>query len=256
MRLVVETFIRPHIPFLDSNAMPWTQLAPGLYSKMLSRDGESGARTALNRLVPAPDTPVPSKAHFHHTNEELLIVSGCMSFDSETWLTPGSYVFHPSQTVHGFKSAVREETQFLSRVGRNLDFNWVDHPLQRKPYYVSASPPARTVTYIPEPQMLTWQPEPKAQGKVERAVLSRDPQTGEGSMFLRFAPGALTNAAANLRSFQEMFILDGDLVTGDGRVFRQGCYAFWPAINTPKPSLSARQSSLIYLNVGGWVEGE
>lgn len=248
--------MRPHIPFLDTNAMPWAQLAPGLYSKMLSRDGESGARTALNRLVPAPDTPVPSKAHFHHTTEELLIVSGCMSFDSETWLTPGSYVFHPSQTVHGFKSAVREETQFLSRVGRDLDFNWVDHPLQRKPYYVSASPPARTVTYIPEPQLLTWLPEPKAQGKVERAVLSRDPQTDEGSMFLRFAPGASMPAVAGLSAYQEIFVLDGELNTDDGRSFRQGCYAFWPTVGAPIPRLIARYNSMVYANFGGLISGD
>jgi quercetin dioxygenase-like cupin family protein len=177
-----------------------------------------------------------------------------MSFDSETWLTPGSYVFHPSQTVHGFKSAVREETQFLSRVGRDLDFNWVDHPLQRKPYYVSATPPARTVTYIPEPQLLTWLPEPKAQGRVERATLSRDPQSGEGSMFVRFAPGSSIPATASLPAYLEIFVLEGELAAGDGRVFRQGCYAFWPAASTSVPPLTAMRQSLAYVNLGGWID--
>jgi quercetin dioxygenase-like cupin family protein len=246
--------MRPHIPYLDTNAMGWTQMAPGLFQKMLSRDGETGARTALNRLVPAPDTQVPGKPHFHHTTEELLIVSGCMSFDSETWLTPGSYVFHPSQTVHGFKSAVREETQFLSRVGRDLDFNWVESPKQRRPYYVSASPPDRAVTYIPEPQLVKWSDEPKAVGKVERALLSRDPKTGEGSMFLRFAPGAALPAMASLPAYQEMFVLEGELRTEDGRVFGPGCYSFWPPVATPRPKLTAARQSVAYINVGGWID--
>jgi quercetin dioxygenase-like cupin family protein len=247
--------MRRHIPFLDTNAMPWAQLAPGLFSKMLSRDGESGARTALNRLVPAPDTSIPGKPHYHHTTEELLVVTGCMSFDSETWLTPGSYVFHPSETVHGFKSAVREETQFLSRVGRDLDFNWVEQPKQRRPYYVSPTPPHRTVTYIPEPQLLSWEPEPKAKGRVERAILSRDPTSGEGSMFMRYAPGASTPHLVSLPVYQELFVLDGELATEDGRSFGVGCYAFWPPTVTPRPELTARRQSLAYVNLGGWIGG-
>lgn len=247
--------MRPHIPFLDTNAMSWTEMAPGLFQKMLSRDGDTGARTALNRLVPAPDTKVPGKPHYHHTTEELLIVTGCMSFDSETWLTPGSYVFHPSETVHGFKSAVREETQFLSRVGRDLDFNWVETPKQRKPYYVSSAPPDRAVSYIPEPQLLTWTPEPTASGKVERALLSRDPKSGEGSMFVRYASGASTPAVAALPAYQEIFVLDGEIHTEDGRTFAQGCYAFWPPTSTPRPKLTAARQSVVYVNVGGWIAG-
>lgn len=247
--------MRPHIPFLDTNSMTWTQMAPGLLQKMLSRDGETGARTALNRLIPAPDTQVPGKPHFHHTTEEILVVTGCMSFDSETWLTPGSYVFHPVETVHGFKSAVKEDTQFLSRVGRDLDFNWVDTPKQRKPYYVSEAPPSRSVAYMAEPQLLKWEPEPKANGRIERAVLSRDPKSGEGSMFVRFTPGASIPAAVSLPAYQEIFVLEGELNTEDGRVFAQGCYAFWPPHNTPRPKLTATKQSVAYVSVGGWLEG-
>lgn len=247
--------MRPHIPFLDTNAMPWAQLGPGLFSKMLSRDGETGARTALNRLVPAPDAAVPGRPHYHHTTEELLVVTGCMSFDSETWLASGSYVYHPAETVHGFKSAVREETQFLSRVGRDLDFNWVDLPKARKPYYVSKEPPARTVAYVPEPQLLSWTPEPNSGGKVERAVLSRDPASGEGSMFVRYAAGASTAGRPSLPVYQEIFVLDGELATGDGRLFKSGCYGFWPPSSTTRPALTARRQTLAYVNLGGWIDG-
>src|SRR5690606_13433092 len=77
-------------------------------------------------------------AHYHHTYEEILGISGCFSFDSKLWVEPCTYVFHPPQTVHGFKSAIREESTFLSRVGRDLDFNFVEEPEQDVLYSVSA----------------------------------------------------------------------------------------------------------------------
>lgn len=246
--------MRPHIPFLDTAAMTWTEVQPGLMTKMLSRDGATGARTALNRIVPELNPPVPTKAHYHHTTEELLVVAGRMSFDSQVWLTPGGYVFHPAETVHGFKSAVTEDTQFLSRVGRDLDFNWVDHPKATKPYHVSVEPPRRAVTYLAEPDKLRWEPLAGALGKVERAELSRDPVTGEGSMFVRYAAEAATPQVMGLLAYEEMFVLDGALATDDGRLFQAGCYAFWPPGGTPRPQLTALKPTVAYVNVGGWME--
>jgi hypothetical protein len=56
-----------------------------------------------------------------------------MSFDRRVWLHRGSYVYHPAETVHGFRSTVPVETQYLSRIGRDLDFNYVDQPLDDFP---------------------------------------------------------------------------------------------------------------------------
>ncbi len=66
------------------------------------------------------------------------MIRGCFSFDSTYWLEPRSYCFHPPETVHAFKSAVREESWFLSRVGCFLDVNLVPEPVRLSPYYVSS----------------------------------------------------------------------------------------------------------------------
>src|SRR4051812_44016323 len=107
--------MRPLVTALDVDAMAWKPLGPpGLHSKLLSRDQETGARTALQRLNPAEGYVAPTIAHYHHTYEEILGVHGLFSFDSKRWITPTSYVFHPPKTVHGFKSNVPRESWFLS----------------------------------------------------------------------------------------------------------------------------------------------
>ena len=66
--------MRPHIPHLDTTAMDWATPIPGLYSKVLSVDPETGARTALQRLVPSEGYKAPTVAHYHHSAEEILVL--------------------------------------------------------------------------------------------------------------------------------------------------------------------------------------
>lgn len=239
--------MRDRVAFLDTKAMDWDKPGPpGIYSKLLSRDPETGERTALNRLVPEDGMNPPGAAHYHHTTEELLIVKGRMSFDSKVWLTPQSYCFHPPETVHGFKSAVPEESWFLSRIGRELDFNFVDEPEQLSPYYVSDEPPARSVAYHADPPGEVWEPVENA----ERFVLSLHPDTCEGSVLLRTGPGWTSGEdGAPLKRFEELYVLDGALACSDGHVYDEGCYQFEPP-GTPRRQLTCSDSALIYLTVG------
>ncbi len=136
--------MRPRIVDLRVDALDWAPLGPpGLYSRLLSRDPQTGARTALQKLVPADGYTPPTTAHYHHTYEEIIGISGCFSFDSRRWVVEGTYVFHPPQTVHGFASAVREESTFLSRVGRDLDFNFVEEPEHDDLYPIAGANPVR-----------------------------------------------------------------------------------------------------------------
>ena len=239
--------MRDPVPFLDSNAIPWAKPGPpGIYSKLLSRDPETGERTALNRLLPEEGMNPPGAAHYHHTTEELLIVKGRMSFDSQVWLTRQSYCFHPPETVHGFKSAVPEESWFLSRVGKKLDFNFVDEPLQLSPYYVCAEPPARGVVYHAEPAAEVWEEIENAQ----RFALSLDPDTGEGSVLLRTKPGWVSGVDGEaLARFEEVFVLDGALSCTDGNAYADGCYSFNPP-GVQRRSLTCKKAALLYFTVG------
>jgi hypothetical protein len=253
--------MRPQIDFLDSNTLEWKSLAPGIFSRPLSRDPETGARTALQRVVPTtPGYKDQPTAHYHGTTEELLVVKGAMAFDSRTWLHGAAYCFHPAHYVHGFKSKVAEETWFVSRVGRDLDFTYVTEPADDFPYFVGDTPPSRGLTLIPAPFGQPWSVLADADGRKlgKYLNLSRDPKTGEGAAHVRLMPGSAFKLGelerglpTTLRTYAEVFVLEGDVAVADGRVFTPGCYCHLRP-GTPRPTLTARGEALLYLCLGGF----
>lgn len=244
--------MRPYLPFIDTGQLPWATPAPGLYSKILSRDPDTGARTALNRLVPAEGSVGQPKAHYHHTTEEILVLDGMMSFDRRVWLHRGSYVYHPAETVHGFRSTVPVETHFLSRVGRDLDFNYVDQPTDDFPYPVGAASPARPLSVHASPFAHRWETLLDGARRYGRGFeLSRDPATGEGSALVRYDAGGTEPAwlAHTLEGYEERFVIEGCLVADDGQRFGAGSYSFLPP-GTHRPRFQASEPSLVYVNSG------
>lgn len=241
-----------HIPLLDTNAMPWERSTAltGLFTKKLLENPQTGARTYLQRLVPSEGALPPQVAHYHQTFEELFVVQGRMSFDSELWLTPYSYCWHPPGTVHGFKSNVPEETWFISRVGEPLQFTYIENPPQKKPYAVNGSPPPRACAYHAVAQSAAaWEPVRNVMGEVtaSRYVLSVDPNTGAGSVMMRYQPGWVsteTNAYTDMA--EEIFVLEGALECDDGRVLKAGCYAATPA-NWPRRRWRSSNGALAYV---------
>lgn len=247
--------MRPHVACLDTNAMPWTPgEMTGLFSKMLSRDPQTGARTALQRIDPKFGYRAPSAAHYHHMDEEIFVLKGRFTFDGETWLSAHSYCFHPSGTVHGFRSALAEESWFLSRVSQELDFHFVEKPRDTlKPYSLTGAPAPRGVSVVPDPREGAWQDVTDKTGRVvlQRRVLSQHPVTGEGSLLVRFLPGWESPHGDHFHTvYEEAFVLDGALEAADGTEFRAGCYSFKPP-RTVQSRLRSPQGALCYINTGG-----
>lgn len=248
--------MRPLVEILDVDALEWQPLGPaGLYSKLLSRDPETGARTALQRLVPQENYAPPTVAHFHTTYEEIIGVKGFFSFDSKRWIRPLSYVFHPPLTVHGFKSAVPEESWFLSRVGRDLDVNLVEHPEQDDIYPVNGVPAVREAQALADPiAERAFEQRPLGDGSmpVEWCALSKDPVSGEGSAIVRIPPGWTSAIAGSVQNdYLEWFVMDGDLIV-DGKGMTRHFYSFRPSGAFPHV-MSSEQGALVYLNFGASV---
>jgi ChrR-like protein with cupin domain len=64
---------------------------------------------------------------------------------------------------------------------------------------------------------------------IEEKVLSRDPQTGDVTRLLRFAPGVRTAETIVHDFWEEVFILEGAIVdVGLDRTFTAGMYACRP----------------------------
>jgi hypothetical protein len=238
---------------LDVDAMPWEPLGPaGLYSKLLSRDPDTGARTALQRLCPQEEYQSPQVAHFHNTYEEILGVRGRFSFDSRRWITPGSYVFHPPRTVHGFKSAVPTESWFLSRVGRPLDVNLVHEPSADDIYLVDgdAAPLSRPPAAYANPMdVLPWVRRPFLGSPVEWCALSADSETGEGSALARL-PAGWASEPRVADHYLELFVLEGG-VGVDGGPDADGHHYFFYPQGEMIGRLGSARGALAYVNFGG-----
>jgi hypothetical protein len=64
---------------------------------------------------------------------------------------------------------------------------------------------------------------------IDEKVLSRDPDTGDVTRLLRFAPGVRTSETIAHDFWEEVFIVEGSVVDlGLGRAFTAGMYACRP----------------------------
>jgi hypothetical protein len=245
-----EVAVRPRIVGLDVDAMEWAPLGPpGLYSKLLSRDPETGARTALQRMDPADGYQAPKVAHFHTTYEEILGIDGRFSFDSRLWVVPGSYVFHPPRTVHGFKSAVPQESLFLSRIGRDLDVNLVHEPAGDDLYVIEGLPPPRVpVAYADAAAALGWGEATLLGQPVASCILSEDPDTGEGSALVE-VPEGWSSDNQSRKDYLELFVLSGGLAMGDVSARDGRAYSFFPP-EDEIPAVRATKPTRLYVNFG------
>jgi len=231
--------MRPHIPHLDTAAMDWATPIPGLYSKILSVDPDTGARTAMQRLVPEEGYTAPTVPHYHHSAEEILVLGGKLSFDSKTYLGANGYCFHPPEAVHGFKSDVPQETVFLSRHSKKMCTHEVPEPAKREYYPLNGTMPDRAWAALPDAAANEWHDDVRLLGEDSR---------GEGSRLMRF-DGANPNIGVPAVFYEELFVLDGSLTTVDGTTFDKGAYAFCPP-GSARPDFASAAKALVYVNYG------
>jgi quercetin dioxygenase-like cupin family protein len=248
--------MRPYT-FLDTNKMEWQQgEQPGLFTKMLSHDPENGARTAFQCIDPRRGYKPPPTAHYHHMDEELLVIKGTFTFDGKNWLGPKSYCFHPAETVHGFKSRLDDEAWFISRCSKELDFCLHPDAEGETPYPLNGKTDPRGVTVLADPEVGEWIDVKDATGavKLQRRILSRHPETGEGSMLVRFLPGWESPNGDHFHTvYEEMFVLEGELRDDDGKVLTKGCYLFKPPL-TVQARPTSPKGALAYVNFGGKLD--
>ena len=245
--------MRPYT-YLDTNAMPWEDTdTPGLYTKALSHDPENGARTAFQCIDPKRGYKPPVTAHYHHMDEELLVVKGTFTFDGKTWLGPKAYCFHPAETVHGFRSRIDDEAWFISRCSKELDFCLHPDAIGDTPYSLTDADAPRGVTVLADPETGTWVDVADDSGAVtlQRQVLSKHPETGEGSMLVRFLPGWESPNGDHFHTvYEELFVLEGAMETDDGQAYGTGTYLFKPPL-TVQSRPKSKSGALAYISFGG-----
>lgn len=246
--------MRAAVHFLDTNQMDWAPGdLPGQFTKLLSHDPETGGRTALQRIDPAAGYGAPQKPHYHSGDEEIFLVDGRFTFDGENWLGRYAYCFHPTRTVHGFRSEVAKESFFLSRIRRSLDFSFSEEYRDLKPFNLDGIAPERGVSVIADPMAEQWTDVTDESGAVvlRRLLLSSHPTTGEGAMLVQFMPGYVSPHGDHFHSvYEECFVMDGEIVCADGTVFTAGCYSYKPE-RTVQSAISSPKGAIAYINFGG-----
>jgi Domain of unknown function (DUF4437) len=245
------------VSFLDTNAMDWTPgVLPGLFTKILRFDPATGARTALQCIDPGRGYVAPLKPHYHKGDEEILLVKGRFTFDGINWLQRYSYCFHPAGTVHGFSSAVAEESWFISRFNRPFDMTDIEARPGDRPYSITGTDPARAIASVLDPLAGGWDKSEAGSGKsaAEIFILSQHPLSHEGSALLRLPPGwESENTSRIIQSYIEFFVMEGEVVSEDGRTFSANCYCYTPA-STILPPLVSRLGATVYVNFGTFDE--
>jgi len=118
---------------VDTVRLPWMRgrvpgPPPGLFSKVLRHDEQTGARVFLCGCVPRYDYPL---IEYHDCHEEAYQIAGDMRIGTSGLMSPGSYFWRPPYVTHG---------PFYSRGGM-MALMTVDGPLVN--HYVDD--PSRTV---------------------------------------------------------------------------------------------------------------
>jgi hypothetical protein len=88
---------------IDTERMPWSRgrhpgPPPGLFSKTLRHDPETGARVFLCSCVRRYDYPM---IEYHDCHEEAFHVTGDMRMGTSGLMSPGSYFWRPPYISHG-----------------------------------------------------------------------------------------------------------------------------------------------------------
>lgn len=109
---------------LESELVPWRELSPGLYIKILREDPGSGARTWLKRIEPGVTLPWQSSS----VPREGYLVSGeyqeseCFDGAAATGIyLPGGYFLRPPGIIYGGPEsrAISDATWFLREPGKS-----------------------------------------------------------------------------------------------------------------------------------------
>lgn len=246
--------MQTRVEALDAGKMDWAETpAPGLFVKMLRSDEATGAHTALYCLAPKDGYQAPQTAHYHHTFEEIVPVSGCFSFDQRTWLELGAYVYHPPLTVHGFNSAVRSEAVFLTRVGASLDFNFVPEPAADDIYLVEDVKQTRHPLVVADAEQAQGSsPKPFLGADARITALGKDSVSGEASAFVHVPSGWKSGVAQLSGGYLEVFVLKGGLCV-DGQAMPGHSYFYYPS-GAALPELSSRDGAMLFVAGGAELE--
>lgn len=232
--------MRPVVPLSNLDALPWQPLgSPGLLVRELSRDPESGSRTAILRS--APRAAVEHKAQYHLGDEEFYCLEGEFTFDGVRWFGPGSYVHFPPRTVHGASVHVPVGYLLYLRTTGDATAHRVETPLRLTPYALEdpsdtlRAPTVRDTREAgPRRQLLREDAAQRARVELSSLRAGEQLDVGEGPV----------------RPRVELMLIRGMLAHAGGAAVAAPAYGCYPD-GLAEP-LRATAASVVLAHVGDW----
>jgi anti-sigma factor ChrR (cupin superfamily) len=211
---------RPHIEFVQAQRLPWSDQAagpmrPGVAAKVLSRDAETGALSAILRYPPGYARPAERLA----VDEEFFVLDGALE-TAEGRFTPDCYAHWPAGFARGAVAAP----------GGAVVLTFLSGPLADGEE--GQFDPTRLVPRL-DIREGEWKADLAAMGLQVMAAhawirrLRSDPRTGEITYVTAVMPYFRETQAERHPVVQEIFVLAGE-VAGNTGVMRAGAYTWRP----------------------------
>lgn len=215
--------MRPPIPFLDANALPWEgPPGGGVFSKTLNADPAMAAKTMLLRSDPRPVTEQNRRrAHYHEGSEEFLSLGPRFTFDAGLWLERLAYVHMPPRTVHGSDVQVPDGYLLYLRTSGATQPNFMPEPKERYPFSLGAE------SFI----------------VIANAT---DQRLAKDASLIRLAAGYAGPLPVDANRGCEVFVVEGEMTSG-GYLFKEHCYACYAP--GEKPVLKVTPPTLLMINL-------
>ena len=230
------------IPFLDTDAIPWTPSSPKISTKLINGRPDLGACTQLIRSAERPVAEYKSQCHA--ADEEFFCLDGRLTFDGDGWWSRYSYVFIPAGTVHGANVIVPGGYLLYLRLGGAVVANKALQPAA--PHNSAAA-----MDSVGQ-KMISLRDARPDSAKSGGRPLRRAPSGMGGATLLQLGAGWMGTAAAPSGDL-EMFVVEGAVDRSDGHRFSAGCYSYIPDASAPF-GLRSETGALVLIHHGANLE--
>lgn len=234
---------RPFIEFVQAQALPWRDgvsggARPGVSSKVLSTDEESGASSLIVRYPPGWTASSP---HSLDCDEELFVLDGDLRMGTEQ--------YHPKSYAHLPSGYVRDRMH--SEGGAVVLTFFSAEPASRPASDVAAYDETRLVEHA-DALAGEWGAgfHPQFPPGAGRKYLRRDPHDGEETWVLGTMPLRNGRRPEKHPVVEEMFLLSGELV-GHVGVMQAGAYFWRPPEEWHGPFGSLTGNLMLFRTKGG-----
>lgn len=236
---------REHVEFVQTQVLPWGTgwvLRPGIQRKLLSRDPDSGAASAVLRYPAHWKQP---GGYALAATEELFVLAGELHI-GELGYQPGDYACLPAGYRYGELNTGAQGAVVLT--------------------FFSAEPVSGPGWDVPSHDLverlatraMDWDSDvdPRVVGSgVGKKTLRLDPDTGDSTWILTIGPtdpalGGVETPLEKHPYVEEMYQLDGEISTNVG-VMRRGAYFWRPPFVSHGPIASWPGFMALFRSHGG-----